>query len=38
MKANGKNIVLRNRRLAAYKLLDNPELTDNAKLKINLVD
>lgn len=34
---NGKNIVLEgNRRLAVYKLLDNPELTDNAKLKNKL--
>ncbi len=31
---NGKNIVLEgNRRLAVYKLLDNPELTDDAKFK-----
>jgi len=35
---NGKNIVLEgNRRLAVYKLLDNPELTDNAKLKNKLI-
>lgn len=34
---NGKNIVLEgNRRLAVYKLLDNPELTDNVKLKNKL--
>lgn len=34
---NGKNIVLEgNRRLAVYKLLDNPELTDNIKLKNKL--
>jgi hypothetical protein len=34
---NGKNIVLEgNRRLAVYKLLDNPELTDNTKLKNKL--
>ncbi|MFA6991997.1 MAG: hypothetical protein WC269_01795, partial [Candidatus Gracilibacteria bacterium] len=33
-KLNGKNIVLEgNRRLAVYKLLNNPELTDNARLK-----
>ena len=35
--SNGKNIVLEgNRRLAVYKLLDNPELTDNVKLKNKL--
>ncbi|MDI9347090.1 MAG: hypothetical protein QM538_01115 [Methylacidiphilales bacterium] len=34
---NGKNIVLEgNRRLAVYKLLNNPELTDNIKLKNKL--
>lgn len=34
---NGKNIVLEgNRRLAVYKLLDNPELIDNVKLKNKL--
>lgn len=34
---NSKNIVLEgNRRLAVYKLLDNPELTDNVKLKNKL--
>lgn len=34
---NGKNIVLEgNRRLAVYKLLDNPELADNVKLKNKL--
>lgn len=34
---NGKNIVLEgNRRLAVYKLLDNPELTNNVKLKNKL--
>lgn len=36
-KLNDKNIVLEgNRRLAVYKLLNNPELTDNAKLKNKL--
>lgn len=34
---NGKNIVLEgNRRLAVYKLLDNPELIDNVKIKNKL--
>lgn len=36
-KVNGKNIVLEgNRRLAVYKLLDNPELAEDSKLRAKL--